>query len=46
VTGRRGRRSKQLLDDDKENRGHCKLKEKALRYIYGGLNLEEAMDLS
>ena len=27
VTGRRGRRSKQLLDDLKENRGYCKLKE-------------------
>jgi len=26
VTGRRGRRRKQLLDDLKENRGYCKLK--------------------
>jgi hypothetical protein len=30
VTGRRGRRSKQLLDDLMEKRGHCKLKEEAL----------------
>jgi hypothetical protein len=30
VTGRRGRRRKQLLDDLKENRGYCKLKEEAL----------------
>ena len=30
VTGRRGRRHKQLLDNLKENRGYWKLKEKAL----------------
>jgi hypothetical protein len=30
MTGRRGRRRKQLLDDLKENRGYWKLKEKAL----------------
>jgi hypothetical protein len=30
VTGRRGRRRKQLLDDVKEKRGYCKLKEEAL----------------
>jgi hypothetical protein len=30
VTGRRGRRRKQLLDDLKENRGYCKLKEEKL----------------
>jgi len=30
VMGRRGRRSKELLDDVKEKRGYCKLKEKAL----------------
>jgi hypothetical protein len=30
VTGRRGRRCKQLLDDLKEKRGYCKLKEEAL----------------
>jgi hypothetical protein len=30
VTGRRGRRPKQLLEDLKEKRGYCKLKEEAL----------------
>jgi len=30
VTGRRGRRRKQLLNDIKETRGYCKLKEEAL----------------
>ena len=30
VTRRRGRRRKQLLDDLKEKRGYCKLKEEAL----------------
>jgi hypothetical protein len=30
VMGRRGRRHKQLLDDLKERRGYCKLKEEAL----------------
>jgi len=30
VTGRRGRRSKKLLDDNKGRRGYCKLKEEAL----------------
>jgi hypothetical protein len=30
VTGRRGRRRKQLLDDLKEKRGYWKLKEEAL----------------
>jgi hypothetical protein len=30
VTGRRGKRSKELLDDLKEKRGYCKLKEEAL----------------
>jgi hypothetical protein len=30
VTGRRGRRRKQLLDDLKEERGYWKLKEEAL----------------
>jgi hypothetical protein len=33
VTGRRGRRGKQLLDDLKENRGYCKLKEEAVDRI-------------
>ena len=30
VTGRRGRRRKQLLDDLTETSGHCKLKQEAL----------------
>jgi hypothetical protein len=30
VTGRRGRKRKQLLDDLKERRGYCKLKQEAL----------------
>jgi hypothetical protein len=30
VTGRRGKRGKQLLDDLNEKRGYCKLKEEAL----------------
>jgi len=30
MTGRRGRRRKQLPDDRKEKRGYCKLKEEAL----------------
>ena len=30
MTGRQGRRRKQLLDDLKETRGHRKLKEEAL----------------
>jgi hypothetical protein len=30
VKGRRGRRCKQVLEDLKERRGHCKLKEEAL----------------
>ena len=30
VTGRRGRRSRKLLDDLKESRGYCHLKEEAL----------------
>jgi hypothetical protein len=30
VTGRRGKRRKQLLCDLKERRGYCKLKEEAL----------------
>jgi hypothetical protein len=33
VTGKRGRRRKQVLDDLKERRGHCKLKEVALDHI-------------
>jgi len=30
VTGRRGRRCRKLLDDLKERRGYCHLKEEAL----------------
>ena len=30
VTGKRGRRSKQLMNDLKEKTGYCKLKEEAL----------------
>jgi hypothetical protein len=30
MTGRRGRRRKKLLDDLKERRGYCHLKEEAL----------------
>ena len=30
MTGRRGRKRKQLLDDLKEKRGYCELKEEAL----------------
>jgi len=30
VTGRRGRRRRKLLDDVKERRGYCHLKEEAL----------------
>ena len=36
VTGRRGRRQKQLLDDLKERRGYSHLKEEALdRTVWG-----------
>jgi hypothetical protein len=35
VMGRRGRRCKELMDDVKETRGYCKLKEEALdRTVY------------
>jgi hypothetical protein len=44
VTERRGRRRKQLLDDLKEKRGYCKLKEEAVDRICGDLPLEEAME--
>jgi hypothetical protein len=47
VTGRRGRRCKQLLDDLKRKRGHWKLKQEVpdralCRLCFG----EEAVDLS
>jgi len=48
---RRGRRRKQLLDDVMEKIGHWKSKDEApartlWRTSFGGLALEEAMDLS
>jgi hypothetical protein len=43
MTGRRGRRRKQLLDDRKEKRRYWKLKEEAPCVE---LTLEEATDLS
>jgi len=46
VTGRRGRRRKNLLDDLKDSRGYCELKEEALdRTVWRNL-LEEALDLT
>jgi hypothetical protein len=36
VTGRRGRRPRQLLDDFNEKRGYCKLKEEALDFTLWG----------
>ena len=32
MTGRQGRRSKQLLDDIKEKRGYCEFEEEALEH--------------
>jgi hypothetical protein len=46
MTGRRGRKRKQLLDDLKEKRRYWNLKEEALDHICGELALEEATDLS
>jgi hypothetical protein len=46
VTGRRGRRRRNLLDDLKERRGYCHLKEEALDRTSIELALEEALDLS
>ena len=43
MTRRRGRRRKKLLDDLKDRRGCCQLKEEAL---CEGIVLEEALDLS
>jgi hypothetical protein len=45
VTGRRGRRVRQLLDDLKETRGWWKLKEKALGRTVWRTALEQAVDL-
>ena len=37
MTGRRGRRRRKLLDDLKERRGYCQLKEEALdRTVWRG----------
>jgi len=46
VTGRRGRKRKQLLEDFREKRGYWKLKEEALDRNTGELGSEEAMGLS
>jgi hypothetical protein len=46
VTGRRGRRSRNLLDDIKERRGYSHLKEEALDRTMWRAALEEALDLS
>ena len=46
VTGRKGRRRKQLLNDLKEKRGFWKLKDETLVALCGQLALEEAVDLS
>ena len=46
MTGRRGRKRKQLLDNLKERRGDRKLKVEAINCtFYRELALEEAMDL-
>ena len=46
VTRRRGRRRKKLVDDLKDRRGYCHLKEEALIALCGGIVFEEALDLS
>jgi len=46
VTGRRGRRIRQLQNDIKDMRGYCKLNEEALDALCGELALKEAMDSS
>jgi hypothetical protein len=46
MTGRRGRRVKQLLDDLKEKRRYWKLNEEALDSSLWRIALEEATDLS
>lgn len=38
VTGRQGRRRKQPLDDLKEKRGYCKLKEEAVDHTLWGIH--------
>ena len=46
MTGRRGRRRKQLLDDLQEKRGYCKLKDEALDCTVWRTGLEETVDMS
>ena len=46
MTGREGRRLKQLLDDLKETRRCCKLKGSGTRSLSGEFALEDAMDIS
>ena len=46
MTRRRGRRRKKLLDDLKDRRGYCRLKEEALDRSMWRIILEEALDLS
>jgi hypothetical protein len=46
MTGRRGRRRKQLLYDLKEKRRYCKLKEDALDRTLWRTGFEKATDLS
>jgi len=46
VTGRRGRRRRKLLDDLKEGRGYCHLKEETLGRSMWRAALGEALDLS
>jgi hypothetical protein len=46
MTGRRGRRHRQLLDDLMETTEYSKLKEVTFDPLCGELALEEAMDLS
>ena len=46
VTRRQGRRRKKLLDDLKDRRGYCELKEEALDRTVWRNRLQEALDLS
>ena len=46
MTRRRGRRRKELLDDLKDRRGYCQLKEEALDRTMWRIVSEEALDLS
>jgi len=46
VTIRRGRRRGKLLDDLKDGRGFCHLKEEALDRTMQTYRVEEALDLS